>query len=1224
MSLAFDDSGLKNETLLEWYKEVNVLENKCELDINLVIDMVNTDMDDIIPLADGIIYFLNPTSKEDSEFFEIVLPIIQSSKRGIPVVLVYLDPSGILPIAVNDLLEELWINHPDLEGFVNLSHRDFHQVLQCICEAIITGDTPLNIENAWMRYPIFIQLANIYFKNGFIEQAARSIRKAAMIADIFNKQNYYIIAEKAALLFSEASLFLEASNVMLNIDKTKVINFKMLYADSLLSEAVQLFNRKEFEKAARKYLEAAQWSAIELPKAQSVKEEAFRMAIISWISATKFNNAFQIFESLDHDFSRRILMELPEIIEISLKFLVDNQYYQDARDQLYRTITLYQKEGLFDILEKFTSYLEKILIKLLDKQILNRERFAAKQTYDEIENLWGAYNVERTDIDSQLELLIQLFLENYDFAMTSLLMNKVNSKVVKKKLTERISKTEDQYKEAKKKDEKQNIQLGLDALNIFIDAENQIIVDLSQEAIEKSRVLVANNEYKEAANNLKELADYFREIGKERAQDDILTEAVSILLEDSEMHMFFEYYDEMSIESQLSLLKNKFESIKRKLNELIDKTDFSYTKEAYDKMIIIFRDHMLYDQAVEISELFIEFIKATALSTIKKQSDKQGIIKVKNLEKDIELISSMYLDDKIFDLDEIYVELIHIFLENGDFSAAHEYCDKILNKELKKKVHEQIDRKETEKSQLELDQLEKGREKEELQQRVVIIGKKAQEASIEKKDLLRQRNALKRIYFTDALENLKNKDLDRANVEYKNSVRRFISSERYNMAGISLIMIIIIYLSQKKTKEAADFLEKTKEDLSGLEKLIKELFPFSLAEYLFNVNRKLGEEQYLKALKFVKVMALFEEEIDFLNNIYGDIFPSEEKIAPVEKVNFDIIKEDIEFLSTKIKMEKQEISKRKLMKNEYWKLALDDLHHLRYKMASDSYFSGILKLAEKKFIKQALISLIIGSFIYLKIKAIKDVKVNFLNNLNKISKFEKDVEDFPEIKFMDLLFTCFEYENQELIKYGVNILKDNLFFFEPEVKFLEDFLSKEQDNEAESESVSRKRVGELQKRDIKLEQEFASLRQKMSDLRTDSPSLLAKRKAMRRRYYQETIDLLNSKNYQSLAKNYMSLAKWSLERKDFASSSLHLLLYGLASLKFKDEIIDIQVNVNKFLNALGLNKRLIEDTFPVKLVLFLIELDINDIEKYDSRISEMLVLLPLFEEEKVLINYKEN
>ena len=57
--LAFDDPGKDTGAIIEWYKEIHVFENKCELDINLITDFINNDMDSIIPTADGIIFFLN-------------------------------------------------------------------------------------------------------------------------------------------------------------------------------------------------------------------------------------------------------------------------------------------------------------------------------------------------------------------------------------------------------------------------------------------------------------------------------------------------------------------------------------------------------------------------------------------------------------------------------------------------------------------------------------------------------------------------------------------------------------------------------------------------------------------------------------------------------------------------------------------------------------------------------------------------------------------------------------------------------------------------------------------------------------------------------------------------------------------------------------------------------------------------------------------------------------
>ena len=90
------------------------------------------------------------------------------------------------------LFESIWTNYPDLEAFINIFPSEFHQVLQCLCIAMITGDTPLNIENAWMRFPVFIKLANHYFHNQNLFYAAQALKKMALIANIYEKQEYFI------------------------------------------------------------------------------------------------------------------------------------------------------------------------------------------------------------------------------------------------------------------------------------------------------------------------------------------------------------------------------------------------------------------------------------------------------------------------------------------------------------------------------------------------------------------------------------------------------------------------------------------------------------------------------------------------------------------------------------------------------------------------------------------------------------------------------------------------------------------------------------------------------------------------------------------------------------------------------------------------------------------------------------------------------------------------
>jgi len=154
---AFGEVGEDKTIYSEWYNEINVLDDICDLELNVITDVINTDFDETITSIDGIVYFLNPLRKGESDFFEMILPIIYSVKRDIPTIIVLCDETGLLPVSINVLFESIWTNYPDLEAFVNISPSEFQQVLECICIAMITGDTPLNIENAWMRFPIFIK-----------------------------------------------------------------------------------------------------------------------------------------------------------------------------------------------------------------------------------------------------------------------------------------------------------------------------------------------------------------------------------------------------------------------------------------------------------------------------------------------------------------------------------------------------------------------------------------------------------------------------------------------------------------------------------------------------------------------------------------------------------------------------------------------------------------------------------------------------------------------------------------------------------------------------------------------------------------------------------------------------------------------------------------------------------------------------------------------------------
>ena len=62
---AFGEPGETKGAYLEWYKEVNAFEDICDLEVNAITDITNTDsdFDEMLGTVDGVIYFINPLPK---------------------------------------------------------------------------------------------------------------------------------------------------------------------------------------------------------------------------------------------------------------------------------------------------------------------------------------------------------------------------------------------------------------------------------------------------------------------------------------------------------------------------------------------------------------------------------------------------------------------------------------------------------------------------------------------------------------------------------------------------------------------------------------------------------------------------------------------------------------------------------------------------------------------------------------------------------------------------------------------------------------------------------------------------------------------------------------------------------------------------------------------------------------------------------------------------------
>ncbi|MHA2181033.1 MAG: hypothetical protein ACXAAH_06395, partial [Promethearchaeota archaeon] len=222
-----------------------------------------------------------------------------------------------------------------------------------------------------------------------------------------------------------------------------------------------------------------------------------------------------------------------------------------------------------------------------------------------------------------------------------------------------------------------------------------------------------------------------------------------------------------------------------------------------------------------------------------------------------------------------------------------------------------------------------------------------------------------------------------------------------------------------------------------------------------------------------------------------------------------------------------------------------------------------------------------------------------------------DIETFS-VTLTEYIIQVKKFQDKNKVDKAISFMK-NLPLFEEELKILYDYLGEEYKKEGKGESIKKEKLMEI-------DQIYGKLESKKGDARRDKDIIFNQRKPMRRRIYSPILELLEAQKYGEGAVKYLQLVKSFSKSKKFEISSLMILLQGLSFLKAEESVKLIKKNITEFLNSLGVNKKLIEETFYVMLILFIINVKIYSLEKYMPKIKGMLDLLPLFEEEKQLLD----
>ena len=217
-------------------------------------------------------------------------------------------------------------------------------------------------------------------------------------------------------------------------------------------------------------------------------------------------------------------------------------------------------------------------------------------------------------------------------------------------------------------------------------------------------------------------------------------------------------------------------------------------------------------------------------------------------------------------------------------------------------------------------------------------------------------------------------------------------------------------------------------------------------------------------------------------------------------------------------------------------------------------------------------------------------------------------------------------------------LLENLPLFEEEQELLHSILGKaithiheditEKDSIAEligseeesKQQPSREDIARERALEIRMEQIFGNLSKQLPDKLREKQDLLKKREVMKKRIYKEIITELRKENYKIASELYFEQAIAMARRQDLNTGALMVLLHGLSLIKAHESFEKIQIDTNEFLDSLGSNRRLIKDTYYITCILFIFDVILNNLEVFHPKIQPLLEVLPLLDEELVLID----
>ncbi len=1202
-----DNKSVKFNAVISSFSVDSNEKNNYNLEINVPLRSDINEQD--LLSSDGILFFTNPTDEADYTVLKEQFAYISKLSREIPSIVIYYNPDGLITKPTNKILENIWKNTL-YEAFIcsKYSENKIQEILTVLCDAISSNSMILNPEFAWLRIPVLIEKANqLIFKQQY-GIAAKYVELLSIIGRKFQMADYLIWIEQAAWLYLQAQEYIRAIDLLktYNVKKAKIKQEE--YVKVLVQQGNILYRAGNYLQAAQKYDFAAKWASFELNNPELYRKIA-RSVILAYISANAFDKAFGFLETFNNEEAREILKEIGPYVLKAVEYLVSMNKFDLAKMQIYLVISVYQRYSIFDYIPQISNILASVLYVLFDREISKDDPHSSRLILDEISNVWESFRVPKKNLDDLLIKLGQLFLNIRDYHMADRLYPYIEKKEKQKELEDLRMKHEELVK--------------MNELHFKISTQKRIEEAMESYILEEETwlkkilgdlflIIDKLNEMKQYQYSLDVLNQYtkaFRKYRKIFLKEQMVIKKWDTMLSNNMLNDFMKELAKEEQSFRISYLRKSKDAIIKSIHYHFVNSDQDFAFKVGSNIMSIYRADMMYEDAKDITKILVDR-RADYLETKTAKKDELSISQSIEHIREITHICDSYLEGKYPNLDIPNKNISEFFLEKGNLIEARRYMEKIKDLKIKDKISDMIQEKEQESLGAITDI---AKEKQILHVKLdhfSILRNLSITAKNEREASLKVRNTLKKI-FENCLNHLLNKDLDKAAQEYFETAKKLIQLKRYEASSLSLSISFLLNLILKEYTRNDQYLKEFSVMIASLEKIYEEIFAYKLLRFSHDMLKAKMTNQFIESLKLFYALPLFEEEEILLKSIIdSDDFKTQ---IDVRDTSADSGKAKIAHLISKLKNIKSFIENREsihaknimTLREYFTKGKFEELSHLYLKIVQEN----------AKTREVASTALILARIILLKEK-----RANYEREFEKWIFKNEDIYNHlkkqPEQTLFDYLVPHFlENPNSEVVLLINKALIDNLPFFPFEEQFLQSIRNSGESAvrsadacippaSSDSTSLINQRIAELEKK-IKANTSIYS-------------EMKESRNVMRAQYYTECIEFLMQKKFAECVEKYFNLSKRFIRRSNLELAALMIFLSGACLAKSGRSPQNIETEIEKQLDELGLMKSsIMEHEFYVLLKIYLELLSCNVHVK--DKIGNILAELPFLEEETILI-----